>query len=375
MTALRTVWTRQPDPEPLNVRSLARIDGCTHPESAELLADGEHLVFGNCAMTLGIKSFRKGDALVYLENEAFISVARFDASGALHLVDRERISGLTATLGLDILVEATALFPAGTVFQAVGGNPIIRRRDVTVASEPERCRSQALAYDAIAGTVLGTVPLWEGTPFARRFNAFDQPNGLAVSKNGDLFVGDIPNGNPESVLPPPVPSAVYRIPHGSIDALVRLEEGSADAVQRILTPGFVNGVTISPVDGLCWIVSCSSHDEAEGALYRLTDADWEAGVLPAPAVGGLGVLDGVSLSRRGTAFVSNPRTGEIHAFLADGSHRLILENGQPIARNPADINVCYPKHLAGEPALLVPDVSVAAAAGEGSVTVLDIAGL
>jgi hypothetical protein len=354
---------------------LARIEGCTHPESCELLADGEQLVFGNCAMTLGVESFRKGAALVYLEKEAFISVARFNGEGGVELVDRERITGLTGTLGIDILTKGTALFPAGTVFQAAGGNPIIRRGDDIVATETERRRSQAIAYDAVNGEVLGCIPLWAGTPLAQKFNEFDQPNGLAINGAGDLFVGDIPNGNPESVLPPPVPSAVYRIPHASLDAMASEQAGSANKVQRVLVPGFVNGVTVSPVDGLCWIVSCSSHDEAEGALYRLTDADWEAGVLPAPAVSGLGVLDGVSFSRRGTAFVSNPRTGEVHAFLADGSHRLILTDGAPIAKNPADINVCYPKHLAGEPVLLVPDVSVAAAAGQGSVSVLDIAGL
>jgi len=367
-------WRRQPDPKPLNVASLARIEGCTHPESADMLPDGEHVVFGNCAMTLGIAAYRGGKALVYIEGEAFISLARLTAAG-VELVSRQHITGQTGTLGLDVLHRGTAMFPQGTVFQAAGGNPIVAPGDDRIANEPERLRSQALAYDPIAGRVLGCVPLWAGTPIADKFNAFDQPNGLAINAAGDLFVGDIPNGNPIDVLPPPVPSAVYRIPNASLDAISRCEPGSAANVQRILTPGFVNGVTVSPVDGLCWIVSCSSHDEAEGALYRLTDADWDAGVLPEPAISGLGVLDGVCFTRRGTAFVTNPRTGEISALLPDGDHRVVIADGRPIARNPADINVCYPAHRNGEPVLIVPDVSVAAAAGEGSVTFLDISGL
>jgi hypothetical protein len=374
MNAETTRWERLESPPALNVPLLGRIEGCTHPESADLLEDGEHVVFGNCAMTLGIASFRQGAALVYLEGEAFISIARITGN-EIELVDRERIAELTATLGLDVLPLATALFPKGTVFQAAGGNPIIRRGEENATTDPERRRSHALAYDALTGEVRGQIPFWAGSRIAEKFNEIDQPNGLAIGANGDLFVGDIPNGNPESVLPPPVPSAVYHIPHAALDPLARGEAGSADGVRRVLTPGFVNGVTVSPVDGCCWVVSCSSHDEAEGALYRLTDADFDAGVLPDPAVSGLGVLDGVTFTRRGTVFVSNPRTGEIHAFLADGDHRLILADGAPIARNPADINVCYPRDRNGEPVLLVPDVSVAAGPGEGSVSFLDITGL
>jgi hypothetical protein len=107
----------------------------------------------------------------------------------------------------------------------------------------------------------------------------------------------------------------------------------------------------------------------------LAEEEFASGALPEPAVRGLGVLDGVAITRRGTVFVSNPRTAQIHAFLADGSHRLVQSDRRPLARNPADINVCYPTALQGEPALLVPDVSVASRAGEGTVTVLDINGL
>lgn len=374
MNQQRLQWQRQPEPRPLDVPVLGRIEGCTHPESADMLPDGEHIVFGNCAMRLGVQAYRGGKMLVYLEGEAFVSLARFTAAGAA-LVARQQITGLTATLGLDVLRQGTECFPAGTVFQAAGGNPIVAPGGEVIAAEPDRRRSQALAYDALSGQVLGCIPLWEGMPLAQKFNAFDQPNGLAINPAGDLFIGDIPHGNPIDVLPSPVPSAVYRFAHASLDALSRGEPGSADGVQRVLVPGFVNGVTVNPVDGLCWIVSCSSHDEAQGALYRLTEAEWASGTLPEPAISGLGVLDGATFTRRGTAFVTNPRTSEIFALLPDGEHRLLLGDGRAPARAPADINVCYPAHRGGEPVLLVPDVSAMAADGAGTVTLLDITGL
>lgn len=375
MTRTAQRWVRQESPATLNRPILGRIEGCSHPESAELLSDGTHFVFGNCAMTLGVSAYRAGAGLVYLEGESFVSIGRIGPGRAVDLVERSRVAGLTATLGCDILRRASARFPSGAIFMAAGGNPIVRRGEQSMVRDSVRIRPQILALDPAASQVIGRIPLWEGSPLAARYNPINQPNGLAVSASGDLYFGDIPNGNPQSVLPPPVPSAVYRIPYGALDGLAADHSAAAADVQRVLAPGFVNGVTVSPLDDSAWAVSCSSHDSARGALYRLSDAEFASGVLPAPSIHGLGVLDGVSISRRGTVFVSNPRTGEIHALLADGSHHLLLAEGKPLARNPADINVCYPTALGGEPALLIPDVSVAAQAGEGTVTVLDIHGL
>jgi hypothetical protein len=368
-------WSRDEAPAPLDLPMLGRIEGCTHPESAELLLDGEHFVFGNCAMTLGVAAYRRGAGLVYLEGEAFISLGRIGPDRTVRLVDRSRMAGLSATLGCDVLRRDTGRFPRGTVFMAAGGSPLVRAGESNLITDIERIRPMVIAIDAMSGRELGQIPLWSGSPIARRFNSLDQPNGLAINEAGDLFVGDIPNGNPDSVLPPPVPSAVYRIPNGALDALAAGEDPAASRVQRVLTPGFVNGITVSPLDGAAWAVSCSTHDAAGGALYRLAEEEFASGALPEPAVRGLGVLDGVAITRRGTVFVSNPRTAQIHAFLADGSHRLVQSDRRPLARNPADINVCYPTALQGEPALLVPDVSVASRAGEGTVTVLDINGL
>ena len=369
-------WAASADPATHDLRLIGRIDGCTHPESAEMLPDGEHFLFGNCAMKVGVAPYRGGAGPVYIDGQAYVSVGRIDPQGNVSLVQEKMVTGLTGTLGCDVLTVATGKFAAGYVFQARGGCPLMASEDAdTLIEDPAEFRSQVLVFDVERRRQAGSIPLWEGTEFARQFNAINQPNGLAINAKGDLFVGDIPHGNSVSVLPPPVPSAVYRIPHDAIDGVADGHPQAVAMVRRVFTPGFVNGLTVSPVDGECWMVSCSSHDEAGGAVYRLTDTEFESGALPEPSVTGLGVLDGVTFTKRGTLFVTNPRTGEIHMFTTGGAHKLIRLDGEKPWRSPADINVCYPKALGGEPALLVPDVAVASGPGESSVSLLDLSGL
>ncbi|MET0303376.1 MAG: hypothetical protein ABW040_04950 [Microbacteriaceae bacterium] len=359
--------------EPFAAKLLGVIEGCTNPESAELLPDGETFVFGNCAMTMGIESFRGGMALVYLEGEAFISRARIRPDKTVELDERSIIDGETATLGCDVLTVATGRFPAGSVFMETGGRPITRDR----ASIVESSHSKVLVFDPIAGTVLGAIPLHAGSPFAERFNEVDQPNGLAIDSQGNLYVGDIPNSNPDPdpQAPPPVPPAVYRIPHDVIDSLADGSSDGLDRVQRVMMPNYVNGLTVSPVDDVCHAVSCNlASDPVGGGVYRLTQDDFDRGEQPDPIQRDLGVLDGIGVTRRGTLITSNPMTGELAAFRSDGTRLEIQVEGSPV-RMPADFNVCYPSALDGEPALLIPDISVGQPPGGGVVAVADISGL
>jgi hypothetical protein len=362
-------------PKLWEARLLGRIEGCTNPESAELLADGETLVFGNCAMTLGHPAYRDGQGLVYIKGEAFISQARLSGSGSAELLHRHLVSGLTGALGIDVLPVATQRFPAGTAFIAEGGNPIAMRGASELVLYPAQLRARAYAFDPVTGAERGCIPLWQGSGVAEKFNPLDQPNGLAIDSQGNLYIGDIPNSNPRTTLPAPVDSAIYRIPHAALDALAAGDVGAAQVVERVVIPGFVNGVSISPIDDSCWIVSCSEHDPVNGGVYRLAREDFAGGVLPAPVACGLGILDGVGVTRRGTVLASNPMTGEIHALTAGGEHFMIRIGGDKIVRMPADFNVCYPTLLNGEPALLVPDISVGCPAGDGVVAIVDIAGL
>jgi hypothetical protein len=349
------------------------LTGLTNPESAELLGDGETIVFGNCTMVAGLPFFLDGLPMpVYVDGSAFVGRARITSVG-VEMAQERLVSGLTSALGIDVLPKATAQFPAGTVFIATGGRPIVDKSRTQLISDPQVVRPQALGFDAQTGEVRGRIPLWAGSPLAAKFNFLDQPNGLAFDGEGNLYVTDIPNSNPVLGQPPPTPAAVYRIPFAALDRLAALDGAAAEGVQRILMPGSVNGVTAKY--GAIFVVSCSRECPVGGGIYKLSAQDFAQGRLPPPIAQGLGILDGVGVTRRGTVLASNPITGDVHAFTSAGEHLLVGAAGANAVGMPADINVCYPTRLGGEPALLVPDISVGRGPGEGKIVGLDLTGL
>lgn len=354
------------------VKLMGRIDGCTNPESAELLPDGETVIFGNCALTVGVEAFRGGTGLVYLTGQAFVSSAHLTSQG-LTLIERRLVDGLTATLGTEIVKRGTSMLPMGTPLIVCGGLPTTP--DGTSLSE--RSDAQLLAFDAHTGGVVARLSLAAGSPIAQRFNPIDMPNGIAVDADGNLIISDIPNSNPDSERPEdaPVVPALYRLPHADLDALIDGHAGSADRVERIILPTTMpNGIAVSPVDGSCWFVTCCPQCEFGGAIFRITDEDWALGAAPEPVEHGLGMLDGIGITHRGTVLVSTPLTGEIHAFTPDGGRRVLDVANATGVQMPADINVVYPPFLGGEPALLMCDIAVGRPAGDASIAAIDISG-
>ncbi|MFE9327594.1 hypothetical protein ACIHDR_38465 [Nocardia sp. NPDC052278] len=299
-------------------RILGRVTGATNPESAELLDDGETLIFGNCAMVMGNPHHRAGRSLVYLAGQAFITRARIDEQGRITVTERRLVDNLTGTLGTEVYRNGTDRWPAGTGLTACGGKPFAVDVDAPLGTD-EEARQQIYAFDPMTGEPRGRIALWAGSPFADAVgHHVEMPNGIAVAPNGDIYLADNPNTNPETAVPPPVPSCVYRIPRESIDGLLEDSAAAAGAVQAVEWEGWFNGVAASPVDGSAWAVTSSYHDPLNGAVIRLEAADFAAGRLPEPFVRDLGICDGAAVTRRGTVFATNPIAKEVFVFPVGG---------------------------------------------------------
>jgi hypothetical protein len=243
-------------------RVIAVLTGVTNPESAEMLDDGESVIFGNCTLMIGNPHHRGGKSLIYLRDQAYLSRARLSAEGTFTLEEPQLVTGLTGTLGTDVHRRGTGRLPAGTGLSACGGRPFAVDGSAPLGSI-EDARQQVLAFDPMTGEVHGRIALWAGSPIARALGHHcEMPNGLAVAPNGDIYVADNPNTNPESMFPPPVPACTYRIPYAAIDGLLDDDEDAARLVRAVDFEGWFNGVGASPIDGAAWSVSCCYEDRS-----------------------------------------------------------------------------------------------------------------
>jgi len=362
-------WTPKENPEALVVPVLGKIEGASNPESSELLLDGEHFVFGNCTLVMDHpEGAERGYPLVYVEGEAFVTLGRIGPDRKVELIKRKVAEGLTGTLGIDVIKADNPAVKAGTAFVAEGAYPASPRGGTKLNMD---YRPRLVAIDALGAGKIGEIPLGPESVIGRRFNRIEHPNGVAADSEGNLYFGDIANGRLEGGTP-----AMYRIPREAIAGLMAGDDAAAALVTRILMPSHVNGLTVSPVDQSIWAVSCAYNPEDGGGVYRVTAEDFKTGRTPKPNMKGLGsgVLDGIGVTKRGNVLVSCPMTGELHIFTAEGDQRVIMTSEGKPAGLPPDFNVCYPKSLGGEPAILLPDLSLGKGPEEASVAVLDLSG-
>lgn len=311
------------------------------------MPDGRTIVFGNGAIVIGVADYRDGRGICYGRGEAVVAKATLVEPGRIELVDRKLVAGLTGLHGIDILPVATGELPAGTAFMTQDAGPQTVRGSGSVLPK-SGYMSNLMAFDPAFGKVLGRLPLGRRSALALRFRDLEQPNGLAINRGGDIYAGDMAPASEVPGWTSVSPSAFFRIPHASIDRMMFGGPGSADAADRIITPGKTNGLPISHLDGSLLSVSCFPTEPVNGGIYRYVPDDFVRGRQPAPIIAGLGIIDRIRETQRGTIAASTPITSKVHLFPPDGRHLIVklADGSNPVAR-PADINVCYPSCLEG----------------------------
>ncbi|WP_200821180.1 SMP-30/gluconolactonase/LRE family protein [Oceanicoccus sp. KOV_DT_Chl] len=143
-------------------------------------------------------------------------------------------------------------------------------------------------------------------------NAFNSPNDLVMSKNGQLFFTDPPYGL----------KGLNQSPHKVLDfnGVYRVDiDGQVTAIDKDLS--FPNGIGLSPDERTLYV----ANSDPESPLWKKYSLD-ESGVVlsteifydasAAVAAGKAGLPDGMAVDQRGNIFASGP--GGIYIFNSKG---------------------------------------------------------
>lgn len=312
------------------IQELAVFD---NPEGALFSADGRHVFISNAA-ELGMpdKGFH------WTEKAGYVSKLSVLPDGTLRMVKEKLVDGLTAPLGMAASTVATKHFPKGTIFLCAGSAPIATA-DGTHIDDPKRADAKLVAFNA-DGKVLGEIRMGSGSPFEKITGAVATlPNAAGFDRDGNLYVADTAIGGSAYAPALKTASGLWMIPHGSIDAVsegkdaklhfVAMPEGGPDGLE-VAADGSVHTNTVG--------VAASMKDPAEGGMYRLTRADFEAGRLPAPFASRLGALDGLEFVgnvRIDTEIVKSNSIVVTAPF--DSPRRLALDKAGKQFTGPADV--------------------------------------
>jgi hypothetical protein len=328
-------------------RLLQTLNAFDNPEGAVFSDDGRFVFVSNAA-ELGTpdKGFH------WTERGGFVSKLAVNADGTLAMANPRLITGLTAPLGMAVTTVATAKFPKGSIVLCTGGFPLATAAGTPI-TDPRRLTSKLVVFD-VDGKILGEIGWDADSPLARVTGGpATLPNAAGFDTDGNLYVADsgIGGGRPGLLM----------IPHGAIDDLA---SGRTPTLLPVFLPvaGLPDGVEVSPVDGTIHLntvgQAAGAEDPAKGGMWRLTREDVMARRLPSPFRTGLGALDGLAFTARGTRLDTQILQPNYITVVPPGSDTVMTLAIDGLTRSlagPADIAIL--KRSDGTSLLVIPELS------------------
>jgi DNA-binding beta-propeller fold protein YncE len=294
------------------------------PESCTFSLDGQYLFVSNCG------SSPRG----LVEGAGAISKLAVGADGTLTMVNARLTQGLNGPLGITVLPRASARFPAGTLFVNVG-MAWACDKDGQSIRDAQRLGTGVMAIDPNDGRVLAHLRMGPDTPMAGVLgHPVMGPNGAAFDAEGNLYVAD--GGGGGSLEPPQRGrSGIIRIPRAALDALA---EGAAPAGVSFLPVDGTNGVGYSSRDDAIYFVGRGERGPGAGVIYRLPARSLEGASLPQPLASGLGSMDGIVITPRGSIIVSR-MAGDLMVIPPGGSAVELAIDPPTKLVSPSDIKL------------------------------------
>jgi len=311
-----------------------------NPEGALTSMDGEYLFVSNSAL--------HGDAskpFGWTEKAGSISKLKIGPDGSLTLLDRVFIKDLTGPLGMACANKSTAKFPRGSIYATAGSGPMALP-DGTPITDQSRHKPKIVIFDPGSGEILGEIGLCMKSAFAKITGApVMLVNALAFDKAGNLYIVDTGFGCDTYKPAFKYAGGTWKVPAESIDALAAGEPPPSPP-QFVPNPSWPDGVEVSPITGEVWIntvmpVMEGVPDPYKGGMWALRDIDFVKGTQPDPLFTGLGRLDGLDFTVRGTCLHTEIGCEKNKIVVVpDGGrpYRLDLEPDVTLS-GPADIDI------------------------------------
>lgn len=338
---------------PVKGKVVCQLSVFDNPEGAIVSMCGNYLFISNSCTAKAKEGF------YWAEGRGSISKLEIGPYGDLKMVNRGFVKGLTGPLGMAILNVNTGKFPAGTLFLTAGSGPM-STIDGTPITDPKRHKPKLMAINPASGDVLGEINLGVGSAFWKVTGApLMLVNALAFDKKGNLYIADSGFGGDTYKPAFAYKGGVWKIAVESIDALAGGQQNPPKMPQFIFNPSWPDGIEVDPITQKVWyntVLPPNDADPYKGAYWAVTDADFDSGTQPEPLEKGLGRLDGVAFTVRGTNIqteIVNSPNSIVVVPPGGKAYRLALEPNI-VLEGPADIAL---KTLAdGSYLLFVPEL-------------------